>query len=106
MGHNALMWDAHVRADVHAAPSGEEVPATPEQLQRLKRLQERALEVFGSRVGASVWCHSPNERACGRWASPRALSRESAVGGRRVLAELDRIDSILHCSQGWAPLVL
>lgn len=106
MGHNAVMWDAHVRAEVHAAPSGDEAPATPEQLRRLQRLQARALEVFASRVGASVWCHSPNEHACGRWTSPWALAREGETGCRRVLAELDRIDAVLRCRSGWDPLVV
>lgn len=105
MSQYAMMWDADVRADVRAAPTGAD-PSTPAQLRRLHRLHARALEVFGSRIGASVWCHSPNERACGRWASPWALARESEAGCRRVLAELDRIDSVLRCRPDWDPLVL
>ncbi|MFA5941617.1 MAG: hypothetical protein WC809_19885 [Sinimarinibacterium sp.] len=106
MNQYTAMLDAHLRAggEIPCRSDDCDARATPEQLRRSERVHARALEVFGSRIGASVWCHSPNERACGRWTSPWAMSRESEDGCRRVLIELDRIEFILHCRTDWIPL--
>lgn len=64
---------------------------TPEQQTRKARVDLRALQVFGDRMSAGVWCHCPNTSAFGSWISPWELAQQSEEGCRIVLAELDRV---------------
>lgn len=74
-----------------AAAPWEEAPLTAEQRARRQRLDRRALQVFGDRASAGLWCQCPNGAAFGRWVSPWELAVDSEDGCRLALAELARI---------------